>query len=86
MDRSFLDEGATPGARSLANAVVGLGATLALEVVAEGIEVPEQGRRCATLGCDLGQGFLFARPMDADGARSALRRRRSRQPERADAP
>ena len=47
MDRSFLREGATPGANGLANAVVGLGATLSLEVVAEGIEEPEQWRDAA---------------------------------------
>jgi diguanylate cyclase (GGDEF)-like protein/PAS domain S-box-containing protein len=66
MDRSFLREGSTPGSHSLANAVVGLGATLALEVVAEGIEEPEQAETLRALGCDLGQGFLFARPMDAE--------------------
>ena len=42
MDRSFLREGSTPDSNSLANAVVGLGATLDLEVVAEGIEEAEQ--------------------------------------------
>jgi diguanylate cyclase (GGDEF)-like protein/PAS domain S-box-containing protein len=68
MDRSFLQEGSSPGARSLATAVVGLGATLALEVVAEGIEVTEQWEALRELGCDLGQGFLFARPMDADAS------------------
>jgi diguanylate cyclase (GGDEF)-like protein/PAS domain S-box-containing protein len=68
MDRSFLQEGSSPDARSLATAVVGLGATLALEVVAEGIEVVEQWDALRELGCDLGQGFLFARPMDADAS------------------
>jgi EAL domain-containing protein (putative c-di-GMP-specific phosphodiesterase class I) len=66
MDRSFLGDGAKPGSRSLATAVVGLGATLALEVVAEGIEEPEQAETLRALGCDLGQGFLFARPMTAE--------------------
>ena len=47
IDRSFLREGSTPGAHSLANAVVGLGATLALEVVAEGIEAARAGRLAA---------------------------------------
>ena len=42
-----------------------LGVGLALEVVAEGIEVTEQWDTLRELGCDLGQGFLFARPMDA---------------------
>jgi diguanylate cyclase (GGDEF)-like protein/PAS domain S-box-containing protein len=65
MDRSFLRQGASPQASGLANAVVSLGATLELEVVAEGIERPEQWERLRELGCDLGQGFYFARPMDA---------------------
>ena len=39
MDRSFLRDGATPEAHGLATAVVALGATLSLEVVAEGIEL-----------------------------------------------
>jgi diguanylate cyclase (GGDEF)-like protein/PAS domain S-box-containing protein len=68
MDRSFLQEGSSPEARGLATAVVGLGATLALEVVAEGIEMTEQWDALRELGCDLGQGFLFARPMDAEAS------------------
>jgi EAL domain-containing protein (putative c-di-GMP-specific phosphodiesterase class I) len=68
MDRSFLQEGSTPGSHSLATAVVGLGATLALEVVAEGIELPEQAESLRALGCDLGQGFHFARPMNAEAS------------------
>jgi diguanylate cyclase (GGDEF)-like protein/PAS domain S-box-containing protein len=68
MDRSFLREGSTPGSNSLANAVVVLGATLALEVVAEGIEELEQADTLRALGCDLGQGFLFARPLDAESS------------------
>jgi diguanylate cyclase (GGDEF)-like protein/PAS domain S-box-containing protein len=66
MDRSFLREGATPDSSGLATAVVALGATLDLEVVAEGIEFPEQWHTLRDLGCELGQGFYFARPMDVD--------------------
>ena len=66
MDRSFLHEGATPDTSGLATAVVALGATLDLEVVAEGIEFPEQWHTLRDLGCELGQGFYFARPMDVD--------------------
>jgi EAL domain-containing protein (putative c-di-GMP-specific phosphodiesterase class I) len=68
MDRSFLREGATPEASGLATAVVALGATLDLEVVAEGIEFPEQWHTLRDLGCEMGQGFYFARPMDADAS------------------
>jgi diguanylate cyclase (GGDEF)-like protein/PAS domain S-box-containing protein len=72
MDRSFLSDGAAPQARGLATAVVGLGATLSLEVVAEGIEMPGQLETLREMGCDLGQGFLFARPMNADTSLSFL--------------
>jgi diguanylate cyclase (GGDEF)-like protein/PAS domain S-box-containing protein len=73
MDRSFLSAGASPQASALASAVVGLGETLQLEVVAEGIEYEEQWTGLRELGCDLGQGFLFARPMDAHGTLEYLR-------------
>jgi len=35
-----------------------------LQTVAEGIERPEQLERVKALGCDYGQGFLLAKPMD----------------------
>ncbi|HMJ35889.1 MAG TPA: EAL domain-containing protein [Baekduia sp.] len=72
MDRSFLHESASPQTTDLANAVVALGSTLSLEVVAEGIELPEQWHTLRDLGCELGQGFYFARPMNAESARAFL--------------
>jgi diguanylate cyclase (GGDEF)-like protein/PAS domain S-box-containing protein len=73
MDRSFLAAGASPEASGLATAVVALGQTLNLDVVAEGIEFPEQWATLRDLGCGLGQGFYFARPMDADTTVEYLR-------------
>ncbi|MHB8240902.1 MAG: putative bifunctional diguanylate cyclase/phosphodiesterase [Solirubrobacteraceae bacterium] len=66
MDRSFLREDATPQTLDLSSAVVALGSSLSLEVVAEGIELDEQLQRLRDLGCALGQGFHFARPMESD--------------------
>jgi diguanylate cyclase (GGDEF)-like protein/PAS domain S-box-containing protein len=66
MDRSFLREDATPQALDLSSAVVALGSSLSLEVVAEGIELDEQLQRLRDLGCALGQGFHFARPMESE--------------------
>jgi EAL domain-containing protein (putative c-di-GMP-specific phosphodiesterase class I) len=57
---------AGPDAWAFANAMVALGRTLGLRIVAEGIEEPEQLRRLLDMGCELGQGFLFARPMPGD--------------------
>ena len=56
----------------LAAAMVALGETLDLQVVAEGIELhrPETSLR-QELGCELGQGFLFARPMGSTVANSS---------------
>ena len=65
MDRSFLSAGASPVASGLATAVIGLGKTFELDVVAEGIEFPEQWSTLHGLGCELGQGFYFAKPMDS---------------------
>jgi diguanylate cyclase (GGDEF)-like protein/PAS domain S-box-containing protein len=83
MDRSFLAAGATPEASGLATAVVSLGRTLNLDVVAEGIEFPEQWTTLRDLGCGLGQGFYFARPMDPDATIEFLR---AEQPAATDAP
>jgi diguanylate cyclase (GGDEF)-like protein len=70
MDRSFLGSGPVSG---LATTIVALGHSLELEVVAEGIELPRQSERLRELGCDLGQGFLFARPMDVTATLAYLR-------------
>jgi diguanylate cyclase (GGDEF)-like protein/PAS domain S-box-containing protein len=64
MDRSFLAEGEEDS--SLQAAIIAIGDSLSLEVVAEGIERPEQITSLRDLGCELGQGFLFARPMSHD--------------------
>ena len=65
MDRSFLRPEASRETLDLSSAVVALGSSLALEVVAEGIELDEQLRRLRDLGCEFGQGFHFARPMES---------------------
>ncbi|HZC29834.1 MAG TPA: EAL domain-containing protein, partial [Gaiellaceae bacterium] len=60
MDRSFLS---APGEAdsALASAIVALGESLKLDVVAEGIERTDQITSLQELGCELGQGFLFAK-------------------------
>jgi diguanylate cyclase (GGDEF)-like protein/PAS domain S-box-containing protein len=60
MDRSFVAAGENV---ALQSAIIALGASLDLDVVAEGIELEEQERSLHDLGCEIGQGFLFARPM-----------------------
>jgi len=67
IDRSFIAElGDGPEASAIVEAIVGMGHALGLEVLAEGIETEDQAREVTRLGCDLGQGYLFARPAPAD--------------------
>jgi EAL domain-containing protein (putative c-di-GMP-specific phosphodiesterase class I) len=46
--------------------IVGLAKTIGLKVVAEGIETREQLDMLREIGCDLGQGYYFSKPMDFD--------------------
>jgi diguanylate cyclase (GGDEF)-like protein len=55
-----------PAAWAFAHAIVALGRTLGLTIVAEGIEEAGQLEALQALGCQLGQGFLLGRPMSAD--------------------
>ena len=57
--------GSDPTAVLLTKTTVGVGHDLGIEVVAEGIEAPEQLDQLRAMGCDLGQGFAVARPMAA---------------------
>jgi diguanylate cyclase (GGDEF)-like protein len=73
IDRSFvagLDEIAD---RSIVDAVIALAHGLGIGVVAEGIETPRQAERLRELGCDLGQGYLFSRPVPAAATGRLLR-------------
>jgi len=51
-----------PDGEAVAAAVIGLGRTLGLTVIAEGVETPRQLAKLDELGCDLAQGYLFAHP------------------------
>jgi diguanylate cyclase (GGDEF)-like protein/PAS domain S-box-containing protein len=58
---------------ALARAVVALGRALSLHTVAEGVETEAQRAQLLALGCEYGQGFLFARPMPAEQVRALFR-------------
>jgi diguanylate cyclase (GGDEF)-like protein len=64
IDRSFVANGLKDA--SLVQTIVRLGKGLGLETVAEGIEEDDQLHQLRDLGCDLGQGYLFARPLPAE--------------------
>jgi EAL domain-containing protein (putative c-di-GMP-specific phosphodiesterase class I) len=73
IDRSFTAGlGGEARQSALADAVVKIGATLELQTVAEGIELDHQVGWLQALGCDYGQGFLFAKPMPALQCESLL--------------
>ncbi|TMK19061.1 MAG: EAL domain-containing protein [Actinobacteria bacterium] len=67
VDKSFID-GVTEGGESsaLTAAVIELASILNLKPVAEGIERADQLEQLIAMKCDLGQGFLFAKPLPTD--------------------
>jgi diguanylate cyclase (GGDEF)-like protein/PAS domain S-box-containing protein len=72
MDQSFLASKASPQSSGLAAAIIALGKTLGLQVLAEGIEESDQYEALRSLGCDFGQGYFMARPMDLAATREWL--------------
>ncbi len=73
--KPFVDRVGRGEVGRLAAAIVSLGESLRLETVAEGIEEAEQRDGLRALGCALGQGFYFARPLPESEARAYLERR-----------
>jgi diguanylate cyclase (GGDEF)-like protein/PAS domain S-box-containing protein len=79
VDRAFVARLGVPGANhSIIAAVAALAHGLGMEVTAEGIEEADQLAAVIDLGCDRGQGYLFARPLPALDAEVALVRNRVR--------
>jgi EAL domain-containing protein (putative c-di-GMP-specific phosphodiesterase class I) len=77
LDRSFvagLEDVREAGA--IVAAVVQMGQALGLRVTAEGVEHDAQLRELVTLGCDLAQGYLFARPVSYEEVEAIVRRDR----------
>jgi EAL domain-containing protein (putative c-di-GMP-specific phosphodiesterase class I) len=72
IDRSFVTSAIEDGSDAIVHAIVALAHSLGIDVIAEGIERPEQGDRLRALGCRYGQGFLFSRPLGAEEMEAAL--------------
>ena len=73
--KPFVDRVGRDDNGRLAGAIISLGESLKLEVVAEGIEEAEQRDGLRALGCALGQGYYFSRPLSAADMQQFLERR-----------
>ena len=68
VDRSFVSSMSdTRESRKIVATIIGLGHSLGLTTVAEGIETGEQAEMLLWLGCDQGQGWFYGHPVTADG-------------------
>jgi diguanylate cyclase (GGDEF)-like protein len=70
IDQSFVQALGGPNryAEQVVNSTIALAHALGIRTTAEGVETPEQLDRLAELGCDIAQGYLFARPGPAGDA------------------
>lgn len=79
IDRSFIkrmdvgcEDNGTTCSHTIVRTIISLAHNLGLDVTAEGIETPEQLAELRKLGCELGQGYLFSKPVDAQRAEALI--------------
>ena len=77
-----------PAQRQLVASIVDIGKSMDIEIVAEGVETMDHAVILRDLGCDILQGYAFARPMDRETLEAFLRENRwaSNRAEGPDAP
>jgi diguanylate cyclase (GGDEF)-like protein len=76
IDISFVQEITTDeNARTVAASIIALAHSLKLDVIAEGVETEEQLAVLNDLHCDMGQGYLFSKPVPADAVVSLVKDR-----------
>ena len=81
IDRLFIaDLDTDRRTRAIVEAVVALGHDLGMEIIAEGVETADVARILASMGCDVAQGYHFARPMAPDALRRFVDERAPRLP------
>ena len=77
LDRAFVvDVASRPADASFAEALLAVGRARGLQTVAKGVETTDQARRLLALGCDMAQGYLYSKPLGAEGIGAVLARGR----------
>ena len=77
IDRSFVDQiEHSKDQQAIARAIIVLGNSLNLQIVAEGVENDSQLARLEAYGCDLVQGYHVSRPLDGEAMEGLLRKQR----------
>ena len=72
IDRAFVSRLDQPDGQAIVQAIVTLGHSLGLEITSEGIETETQWHTLRAMGCERGQGYLFARPQAAEALERML--------------
>ena len=86
IDKAFVDGVPDePRQTALVQGIIGIAKSLTLMVVAEGVETSQQRRALARMGADLGQGYLYARPMPVREATALMDEGRVKLPRGANA-
>lgn len=87
IDRAFVDGiEKNEESRTIVRAVMGIGRSLGLKLVAEGVETGAQHRELCTYGCDLIQGYYFHRPLEEQLFCETFERERGEQAGESSAP
>lgn len=75
IDRSFISRVTERDQdKALTQAIIAMGHSLDLEIVAEGVETQEQLQFLSDNGCDFAQGYLFTKPIPAEAFAELLKR------------
>jgi len=78
IDRSFVEGlGKDPKDEGIVSAVIDLARVLGMEEIAEGVETTEQATHLRELGCRFAQGYLYSKPLPAEGIGALLATRSS---------
>lgn len=73
VDISFVRDIGHPSAEAIIRAIIAMARSLGLQTVAEGVEQEDQHAFLRDAGCDIGQGYLYGRPVPADALRDVWR-------------